>query len=206
MALAVLGPANGDDVALGRATAHFVEMPEVERVIYLGADGLMDEIVAAWAHSLVGDDPTDNGIWARAASACAGAVTPEAIDRFVVAERRRSALRCVHSVADEAAWTIELLGGRWTLVAASLGRMTEEHLASVSFVIFGDATEPVMERRGPRWVLSPGPIGKSSGLLLDESGGTVTAKLFGGDLAVIREEQLVVGQATKVRVADGNGG
>lgn len=202
MSIAVLGPANGNEEALGRAAAHFAAMPDVDRVVYLGTDGLLDHVVSAWAHQLVGDDASDWGLWDRAAIACASA-EPDAIEAFVVAEKRRAQLRRLESLAAPGSWAVELLGGRWAFLTDSTTRLTDDHLAPVTFVVFGDGPDALFQQRGARWLLCPGPLSKNAGMILFEEEAGVGASLIGSQLEVVRRERLVSGQATKLRIADG---
>ncbi len=197
----MFGPARGDARALGRSAAHFCALRGVERLIYLGADGLLDQVVTAWAQDLVGENATDAALWDRAAATCTETSAP-GIMAFVHAERQRTTLRRLESLATRHAWSVELVGGRWALMAASTAHLGEDHLASVSFVVFGDAPEPLMERRGSRWLISPGPITSCAGLLLYEDEKSVRAALVGPDLVTIRDECLASGHATKLRITD----
>ena len=67
MRLGLLGPAGTDVGALGRAAEFLLNGARVHRAIYLGNDGALDRAVAAWARKLVGDDPSDDAAWRRAA-------------------------------------------------------------------------------------------------------------------------------------------
>ncbi len=91
MRFAVLGPANDDLVALEKGANLVLFEHEAEQVIYLGPDDALDRVVRGWAARLVGDDPSDEGIWDRAARRCAEG-TPDQIDRFIAAERPRERL------------------------------------------------------------------------------------------------------------------
>ena len=97
MRLGLLGPAGGDVGGLGRAAEFLLNGARVHRAIYLGNDGALDRAVAAWARKLVGDDPTDEGAWRRAAElALTG--QPAAIDRFVATERARLRLKSLEAL------------------------------------------------------------------------------------------------------------
>src|SRR5688572_29309227 len=115
MRLGLLGPAGGDVGALGRAAEYLLNGARVHRAIYLGNDGALDRAVAAWARKLVGDDPSDEGAWRRAADVALGG-SPELIDRFVTTERARLRLKALEALpspgSDEAARTIEMISDR----------------------------------------------------------------------------------------------
>ena len=72
MRLGLLGPAGTDVGALGRAAEFLLNGARVHRAIYLGNDGALDRAVAAWARKLVGDDPSDDAAWRRAADVAVG--------------------------------------------------------------------------------------------------------------------------------------
>src|SRR5262245_12810740 len=97
MRLGLLGPAGGEIGALGRAAEFLLNSARVHRAIYLGNDGALDRAVAAWARKLVGDDPSDEGAWTRAAEVALKG-TPAQIDRFVGTERARLRLKALEAL------------------------------------------------------------------------------------------------------------
>src|SRR4051812_48200749 len=106
MRLGLLGPSSGDVGALGRAAEFLLNTARVHRAIYLGNDGALDRAVAAWARKLVGDDPTDDSAWKRAADvALSGA--PATIDKFVATERARLRLKALETLPEKQTRTIE---------------------------------------------------------------------------------------------------
>src|SRR3954453_21308784 len=111
MRLGLLGPAGSDVGALGRAAEFLLNGARVHRAIYLGNDGALDRAVAAWARKLVGDEPTDDGAWTRAADiALTG--TPQPIDRFVAAEPARLRLKALEPLPEQGTRTVEMIGDR----------------------------------------------------------------------------------------------
>src|SRR5260221_7229287 len=110
MRLALLGPAENQIDALEAAARLVLERQAVDRAVYLGVDGALDAIVQAWAESLVGDDPSEEGVWSRAMRACVDA-EPRDIDSYVAAERERSLLRIFESLPDAGTRAVEMLGG-----------------------------------------------------------------------------------------------
>ena len=73
MRFGVLGPANGDLAALEEGASLLLFERHADEVIYLGPDDALDRLVLDWAGRLVGDDPSQNGIWERAAKSCSSA-------------------------------------------------------------------------------------------------------------------------------------
>src|SRR5579863_10211002 len=111
MRLGLLGPAGGDVGALGRAAEFLLNAARVHRAIYLGNDGALDRAVAAWARKLVGDDPSDDGAWRRAADVAVTG-TPVVIDKFVAAERARLRLKALETLPERTSRSIEMVGDR----------------------------------------------------------------------------------------------
>src|SRR5689334_3805359 len=109
MRIGFLGPANDDLDALERAATFLLARENVVRAIYLGEGGELDRCVVAWAKRLVGDDPTDQGAWRRAAEVTVYG-TPEQIDGFIAGERERHRLRALAALPDDAPYVIETLG------------------------------------------------------------------------------------------------
>src|SRR5437868_11045160 len=108
MRFAVLGPANDDLVALEKGATLVLFELEAEQVIYLGPDDALDRLVFDWARRLVGSDPSEDGLWARAVQRC-GAGSADAIDRFIGAERRRERLKALKCLPAASSRTIEIL-------------------------------------------------------------------------------------------------
>src|SRR6187200_1105354 len=125
MRLGLLGPANGDVGALGRAAEFLLNGARVHRAIYLGNDGALDRAVAAWARKLVGDDPSDAGAWTRAAEIALRG-TPEIIDRFVATERARLRLKSLEALPEQVARTIEMVGDRVAVLIYDKSQLDEE--------------------------------------------------------------------------------
>ena len=57
-----------------------------ERCIYVADDGALDRVVVNWASEIVGENPTGEGLFKRAAERCARAL-PDEIDHFVEGDR-----------------------------------------------------------------------------------------------------------------------
>jgi hypothetical protein len=162
MRLGILGPAKGDLPALARAVTRLFDDAQVDRVLYLGNDGALDKIALVWAHRLVGPNPSQDALLARAALRCATG-SPEAIDSFVRAERQRTRLRLLTSLPDGNRRTIEFLDGRVALFVYDKGVLDEEDITAASMLVFGRSQEPMMKRIGSRMFISPGPLGSAGG-------------------------------------------
>jgi hypothetical protein len=174
-----LGPADGDLALLERAASFLLDQ-NVARVVYLGADGALDQCVVEWARRLVGDDPTDEGAWSRAASV---AIQGDAvqIDAFVAAERQRMRLRALVSLPEDAPLSFETIGDVALVMATEGAPLDEEALENVLVVVRGDGDAPRFEEQGGRYWLDPGRLRAGAGVALLESGEEISLVVFDPD-------------------------
>lgn len=202
MRIGLLGPAEGDVAALGRASEFLLNSAKVSRAIYLGVDGCLDRAVAAWARKLVGgEDPSDEAAWRRAAEiALAG--TPEQIDRFVAAERARLRLKSLEALPDDVARTIEMVGDRVAVMIYDKAALDEEDILAANILVFGKSDAPLVRRVGQRWFVSPGLIGSTGGgiAVLDDEPAEIKLTIYDSTGKASTEETLSVQRATKMRV------
>lgn len=201
MRLGLLGPATGDIGALGRAAEFVLNGARVHRAIYLGADGALDRAVAAWARKLVGDDPSDDNAWRRAARIALDG-TPEAIDKFVATERARLRLKALEAVPEHVGRTIEMVGDRVAVLVYDKALLDEEDILAANLLFFGKSDGPVIKKVGARWFVSPGPIGCEGGgvAVLDDAGDEVTVTIYDSGGRATAKETLTVQRTTKLRV------
>jgi hypothetical protein len=162
MRLGLLGPAGGDTEALEMGARFLMEDVAVERVVYLGVDGALDEMVERWAEDLVGDDPTETGIWNRATRACIGG-DAEQIDQFIDRERSRRRLRIFESLPDEETRVVEMLGGSVAVMIYDKAELNEEDMLPARLLVFGKGRKAVIKQVGQRWFLSPGSLSPQPG-------------------------------------------
>src|SRR5262245_27101461 len=162
MRLGLLGPANGDVGALGRAAEVLLNSARVHRAIYLGNDGALDRSVAACARKRVGDDPSDEGAWRRAADIALNG-TPALIDRFVATERARLRLKSLEALPEQIARTIERVGDRVAILIYDKAQLDEEDILAANILLFGKSEGPLIRKIGPRWFVTLGPLGSPGG-------------------------------------------
>jgi hypothetical protein len=199
----LLGPAEGDVLGLGRAAEFLLTTVKVSRAVYLGIDASLDKAVAAWARRLVGDDPSDDGAWRRAADvAIAG--TPHEIDRFVAVERARMRLKTLEALP-LGGRTIEMVGDRVAVLIHDKAALDEEDILAANLLVFGKSVEPLVKKIGTRWFVSPGHIGTPTGgvAVLDDEGTEVVCTVYDATGKATIREALAAGRTTKVRVQGG---
>ncbi|CAN5289801.1 hypothetical protein BH09MYX1_BH09MYX1_66380 [soil metagenome] len=176
MRIGFLGPADGDLELLERAATFLLEQ-NVVRVVYLGSDGALDRCVIAWAHRLVGDDPTDEGAWSRAA-AVAISGTSDAIDEFVTSERQRMRLRALVSLPDDNPRSFESIGDVAMVMATEGANVDEDDLTNALVVVSGEGDEASFEEHDGRYHLHPGRLRAGAGVAMLETGDDITLVVF----------------------------
>jgi hypothetical protein len=201
MRLGLLGPAGTDVGALGRAAEFLLNGARVHRAIYLGNDGALDRAVAAWARKLVGDDPSDDGAWRRAADiALSGSA--EQLDKFVATERARLRLKSLEALPEEISRTIEMVGDRVAVLIHDKAMLDEEDILAANLLFFGKSDGPLIRKIGARWFVTPGPIGCEGGgiAVLDDEKDDITITIYDSSGKATQKEALSVQRATKMRV------
>lgn len=200
MRLGLLGPSGGDIGALGRAAEFLLNTARVHRAIYLGNDGALDRAVAAWARKLVGDDPSDDNAWRRAADVAAKG-TWEQIDKFVSTERSRMRLKTLEALPDAGARTIEMISDRVAVLIHDKALLDEEDILAANIICFGKNDAPLVKKIGTRWFMSPGLIGAEGGLaVLDDETDEVVATVYDGTGTARQREVLSQARTAKMRV------
>ncbi len=211
MRLGLLGPSGGDVAALGRAAEFLLNKARVHRAIYLADDGALDRAVATWAGKVVGDDPSDDGAWARAARIAVSG-DAKAIDAFLVAETSRRRLKSLETLPDvpaeggaalgRVARTIEMIGDRVAVLIHDKAELDEEDILPASLLLFGKSDAPLILRIGARWFVSPGSLGSKEGgvAVVDDEGESIVVTIHDGTGNVTRCETLTMTRPTKMRV------
>jgi len=202
MRLGFLGPLPDDDDDLDPieiAADFLLNEQQVQRAIYLGADEALELAVEDWARRLVGDDPSDEAMWSRAAR-LANEGSVDAIDAFVAAHRTRQRLRSLESLPQRILRTIEMVGDRIAVLAYDKSFIDDEDMYAASFLIYGKSEAPLVKKLGSRWFLTPGPLGPDGGVcVLDETDDVVLATLFNVDGRALQTEQLHLPKREKPR-------
>ena len=205
MRLGLLGPAEGNVDGLGRAAELLVDILKVERAVYLGNDGALDEVVAAWAARLVDSDPSDDAAWSRAARIALRG-SPEEIDAFVLKERARQRLRVLEGLSRGGdARTIEMIGDRVAVLLYDKGDLDEEDIFAATLLVYGKSPEPLVKKVGTRWFMTPGVIGCAGGGigLLDDGGEEIVASIHALDGSRTLTETIAVARAAKMKIQGG---
>lgn len=201
MRLGLIGPANGDLAGLARTAEFLLNGARVTRAVYLGDDDALEETVGLWAESLVGPDPSDAGVWERAFEVAATGTTQQ-IDALLRGERARLRLKALERLSPQELRSVEMFGDRVAVVIHDKANLDEEDIFSASFLIYGKSDAPLIKKIGPRWFLTPGPVGKpgSGAIVLDDSVDPIAATLYDDTGRAVRTEVLLTGRAAKMSV------
>jgi hypothetical protein len=202
--LALIGPAAGDAAAFARMAEVVLNDGRADRAIYLGTDDALESAVRTWACELVGPDASDAGTWDRALAA-ALQPDPAVIDAFVRTEKARLRLKSIESVPALGQRAVEVLAGRLAVIVHDRSVLDEDDVYSASLLAFGLSDGPVLRPIGPRWFLSPGPIGHAAGgaIVLDDASGDIEASFYDVERRVVQRLALTFPRSARVSVQEG---
>jgi hypothetical protein len=199
--LGLLGPAGGELEDLARTAEFLLNGARVTRAIYLGADDALEETVSLWAESLVGPDPSDDGLWRRAHGVASGG-SPDQIDAFLRRERARMRLKSLERLPQEDLRSVEMFAEKVAVLIHDKALLDEEDIFSAALLIYGRSDGPLIKKIGQRWFLTPGPIGCPGGgaMVLDDSDDEVVATVYDAMGRASRSEALTVNRTAKLSV------
>lgn len=200
MRLGLLGPASDNREALAEAAKGLRTELAADRVLYLGADRMLEGIVGQWAEELVGPRADDFTVMNRATSQCLHA-EPEEIDRFLARERERSHLRMFESLPGEKTRSVELIGGKVAVMLHDKANLEEEDILPATLLIFGKSREALIKQVGRRWFLSPGSFPRHGTMLIDDAGDELKAFSYDAELKETAQQVLSAPKTLRMRVS-----
>lgn len=198
MRLGLLGPALENRDALLRAAEFLYREVGVDRAVYLGVDGALDQAILEWATKLVGGDPGEDALWRRA-QRCLRAGASE-IDDHVARERERRELQIFEALPRDGARLVELLNGQVAVMIHDADDLDEEDMLPAAFMLFGASDQPVVKQVGTRWFLAPGRLDHFGVMLLEDRDDGVHLVLFDSLFREVRRERLTNDRSGKVKV------
>jgi hypothetical protein len=204
MRFGVLGPANGDLEALEEGASLLLFEYNAEEVIYLGPDDALDRLVLEWAQRLVGNDPSQDGIWERAAQRCSTAGHDQ-IDRFLEAECKRERLKALKCLPAATSRTVEIFEGRLAVFLYDKALLDEEDILPATLLVFGKSREALVRQVGSRTFISPGEMvsGKSGVTLFsDDPTGDLNVSLFEPGGTLLESHHVAATRTGRFRVLD----
>lgn len=171
-----------------------------DRVVYLGQDRVLDDVVGDWAVELVGPRADDASIMARATAQCLTADAEE-IDEFLSRERQRTSLRMFESLAGERTKSVEMIGGKVAVMLHDKAHLEEEDILPATLLIFGRSKEPLVKLIGRRWFLSPGSFPDHGVMVVEDTDEKLRATTYGSDFEPTHSQVLSAPKTLRMRVA-----
>lgn len=95
-----------------------------------------------------------------------------------------------------------MFGDRVAVLIHDKALLDEEDIFSATFLIYGKSDGPLIKKIGPRWFVTPGPIGAPAGgaIVLDDADDEIVATLYDGEGRLAHTETLATERAAKLRV------
>lgn len=178
MRIGLLGPARGNEAALSDAVEFLLGDVGVDQGIYLGDDDAIERVIASLARESFGGEPTTDAFLERAVQ-LASEGTAEQIDALLEAEASLRRLSAIRRLPPPPARAVEMVGDRIFLAVHDKSILDEEDIANAALIVYGNAKEAELRRFGPRYFLTPGPVGAGRVALLEvESDGGISIALF----------------------------
>lgn len=201
MKLGLLGPA-ADSKSLEAAALGLKQKVGADRIIYLGADQKLGELVDGWARALVGEPATEEALLARATARCATA-SPYQIDQFIRRERELAGLRMYASLPNGRARSVDILGGRVVVLIHDKALLEEDDILPAALLIFGKSPEPLIKQIGRRWFLSPGTFPTGGIMVVSDEDDELQATVYRPDFSVQESLRLHAESSLKMRIQGG---
>jgi hypothetical protein len=197
MRLGLLGPGWSDREAFEKAARGLRDQLGADRVVYLGDDGLLDDVVSTWAVDLVGQPADDASFYLRATDVCLNG-DAASIGAFLDQERQRERLRIFESLARDVR-SVEMIAGRMAILVADKRVLSEEDILPAHLLVYGRSSEAVIKPIGKRWFLSPGSFPGAGVLMLGEEGDALVARIYSPELNLLKEEPISLETSLKMR-------
>ncbi len=200
MRVGLVGPASGEKARLREAVRYLVEEAKVDQVVYLGADDAVDAVVSEWAAEIMPGGSRDEAFLAGAARVAVSG-TAEEIDALLAADARVARLECLRKLP-EGARAIEMLDDRIVLLVHDKALLDEEDIANAFLIAYGKAKTTSLNRFGPRYFFTPGPLSEGKiGLIESDGEGEVVLSVKTARGEPVSREVLKVQTATKMTVS-----
>jgi len=203
MRLGLLGPAPDHQKELATAARRLHRELNAERVLYLGADRMLDAVVSAWAEELVGPRADDFSVMARATEHCLHGDATQ-IDEFLAREKERSSLRVFESLPGEITRSVELVGGKVAVMLYDKAYLEEDDILPATLLIFGKSREPLIKLVGRRWFLSPGAFPHHGVMIVDDADEKLQATTYDADFKEVSSMTLDAPKTLRMNVAGGD--
>ncbi len=184
--MGLIGPAAGAKAELEHALVLFGADPSMRRILYLGADGAIEQAAAAFAPARL---EQEEFLQRAAELACAG--SPDEIAALLAEERGERRRGVIRKLPDPPVRAIEMLD-KWIVLAVhDKAVLDEDDIANAHVIVYGRADEAVLKRFGPRCFFAPGPLAaRKLGCLELSPEGRLDLRLLALDGSTLARESL----------------
>ncbi len=198
MRIGLMGPADGDEAAFREAAEFLLGDASVDRVIYLGQDGLAARVAESWFREVGGE--AGLSFEDRAAKLAIDG-SPDAIAALLRADQQARRLGSICTLPPAPSRAVEMIDDRIVLVVHDKSVLDEEDIANASLVVYGQSKEILLKRFGPRYFFTPGPLrAQKLGVIEREDDGRIAVAAYAPSGAPLWREVLA-GKGVKVTVS-----
>jgi hypothetical protein len=199
MKIAFMGPGSSDASSLGDVVRRLAATGEYEKIVYLGDDDSIDQIVDAWRAEL-GAASLEGTLTEATRLASHGSAGD--IHAFLDRHGQASALSNIVRVPAAPARTIELLDDRILTIVFDKATLNEDDIANSTVLIYGKSPEPFVRQIGPRYFLTPGPISRGViGVAEVDATGQAFLGLYSLDGTTVWRDAVQSARASRIRVS-----
>ena len=190
-----IGPSDQDTGRLRHAAEHLLSLG-VDQIVYLGEATTLEEQAKSWSLELGGDG---RPFLDRVAEVAENG-TPQEIAALLESERAIRTLGRLRTLPPLPTRAVEMLAGRIILAVRDKKVLDEEDIANATMIVYGNASEWLFKRFGPRYFLTPGPLDKGRVAILGGGEGDDSLILTAIDVASGEEVERHVLQGASSRM------
>lgn len=157
MRIGLLGPAD-DDPALARKAAEFLlGAPDVEQVVYLGADAAIEKAAEAWSRELMGGASDEESFLMRAYELSRTGSAAQIHD-FLARDAAAQRLEKLRYLPEPPTRAVEMFEDKVILFVHDKAQLDAEDIANAYLVVYGRSKSMALNHFGPRTFFAPGPL------------------------------------------------
>jgi hypothetical protein len=188
--IGLLGAIDGQEGYVKGLGSFCLDSLRAERIVYLGGDGALDQVIGNWATQLVGEHPEEAAIWLRTLR-CVDADSQK-IDLFIAAERARQSLKRFQSLPEDGGeHCLEVFREARLLLCHDSTGLSSEDLDRANVVAYGNDRSPRVVQRDGCYFICPGSLEEAGLMVLDDDDdGALRVRLFDRTARLLAEHSL----------------
>lgn len=194
MRIGLIGPAGDADALLSAAIRLLVLEFGVDQVVYLGSDGAIDRLAAAFTQRIGGS--FDDRVLVLAQSGDAAELRD-----LLAAEAELARLGTLRVLPPAPSRTLEMIDDRFLLFVHDKATLEEDDIANAQVIVYAQSPRCLYRRFGPRAFFTPGMLSEGQvGMLETDVDGrlTITAHTMDGSCVL---SEMLVGRSPKLSVS-----